>query len=253
MAKKVTPENVAALQAQIDANPKLQQALAQWKELLAQGYRNPKTESQRHAVEAAIQQELEAMGANDLHDYTLMPSSGKLERSGFIARNPEWAVPAIFAGGVAGAQGWIPGIPPAGQSAGATGGAMGSAGAGAAGTAGSAASALPGAAKGALGVAAEEGPDWLKAAMASLAGLPALFANKGPSDEERAYQSQAARLLRQQEQRTQYQNPLYEATTKMAYGLLPTMGNNGNPYPLNSLSDVQTPGIDELIAGLRRT
>lgn len=88
---------------------------------------------------------------------------------------------------------------------------------------------------------ASDVPSWLGPVMASLAGLPALLAKQGPSDEEKAYADQARRLLAQQEQRTQFQNPLYEAITKMAYGLQPTMGNGGNPYPLTSLSDVKVP------------
>lgn len=91
-------------------------------------------------------------------------------------------------------------------------------------------------------------PDWLSAVIGGMAGLPALF-NMGPTDEERALQAQMQRLLNQQEQRTQFQNPLYEATTRMAFGLLPKMGNNGQPYPLNALSDVQVPGLNDPYKG----
>ena len=99
----------------------------------------------------------------------------------------------------------------------------------------------------------DDAPDWLKAVLGGLAGLPGLFANRGPSDEERAYQAQASRLLRQQEQRTQFQNPLYEAVTRMAYGLQPTMGTQGQPYRYNTLDDVDVPDLNELIAAQRRT
>jgi hypothetical protein len=94
--------------------------------------------------------------------------------------------------------------------------------------------------------------DYARMAFAALAGLPGLLHGNGPSDEERAYQSQATRLLGQQEQRTQYQNPLYEATTKMAFGLMPNMGNGGNPYPINSLNDVKVPTLEDLIKQQRR-
>lgn len=87
----------------------------------------------------------------------------------------------------------------------------------------------------------------LEAAFKALAGVPGLMSNNGPSDEERAYQAQASRLLGQQEQRTQFQSPLYEAATKMAFGLLPTMGNKGQAYPINSLSDVPIPSVDDLL------
>jgi len=97
------------------------------------------------------------------------------------------------------------------------------------------------------------GDSAIRAALSALAGLPAALGNHGPSDEERGYQAQATRLLGQQEQRTQYQNPLYEAVTKMAYGLLPNMGNNGQPYPMNGLSDVAIPSMEDLIRGQRRT
>lgn len=106
-----------------------------------------------------------------------------------------------------------------------------------------------------VGTSAVEGTSdrLLNAAFSALAGLPAMLGKNGPSDEERAYQSQATRLLGQQEQRTQFQNPLYEAVTKMAHGLLPNMGNNGQPYPINGLNDVTVPTLDELIAQQRRT
>lgn len=93
----------------------------------------------------------------------------------------------------------------------------------------------------------------LNAAFSALAGLPAMLGNNGPSEEERAYSAQATRLLGQQEQRTQFQNPLYEAVTKMAHGLLPNMGNGGQPYPLGGLSDVPVPSVEDLIRGQRRT
>jgi hypothetical protein len=38
---------------------------------------------------------------------------------------------------------------------------------------------------------------------------------------------------------------LYEATTRMAFGLLPNMGNNGQPYPTPSLADVKIPGFND--------
>ena len=81
------------------------------------------------------------------------------------------------------------------------------------------------------------------AAIAAMSGLPGLLANQGPSDEENAYAEQARRLLAQQEQRTQFQNPLYEAVSKMAYNLQPIGGTGGQPYRYNTLDDVKIPGM----------
>lgn len=94
----------------------------------------------------------------------------------------------------------------------------------------------------AKGAASSEIPAWLSAVLGGLSGLPALLAAKqGPSEEEKAYAAQATRLLKQQEQRTQFQNPLYETITRMAYGLQPRMGTNGDPYRYNTLDDVKIP------------
>jgi hypothetical protein len=88
-------------------------------------------------------------------------------------------------------------------------------------------------------------PSWLGDVLKQMAGIaPAIMAsqaNNGPSDEEKAYADQARRLLAQQEQRTQYQNPLYEYITKSVYGLQPNTG--GAAYPINSLNDVKIPGM----------
>lgn len=92
----------------------------------------------------------------------------------------------------------------------------------------------------------------LSAALSAMAGLPAALSNRGPSEEERGYTAQATRLLGQQEQRTQFQSPLYEAATRMAFGLLPNMGNNGQPYPYQSLSDVKVPGLEDVLRTAQR-
>lgn len=88
-------------------------------------------------------------------------------------------------------------------------------------------------------------PDWLEGVMRAMAGIaPAIAASQmkqGPSDEEKAYQAQATRLLKQQEQRTQFQNPLYEAVSRMAYNLQPIGGTQGQPYRYNTLDDVKVP------------
>lgn len=122
------------------------------------------------------------------------------------------------------------------------------AGAAGAGATGAAAAGGAGAARAAAsgGAAHGLGGNLINAAVSGLSGLPALFGNHGVSDQEQQYQQQAQRLLAQQEQRTQYQNPLYEAATRMAYSLLPNTGNGGNPYPYSGLSDVNLPGMDEL-------
>lgn len=89
--------------------------------------------------------------------------------------------------------------------------------------------------------AADGIPEWARAAIAAMSGLPALLADKGPSDEEKAYADQARRLLAQQEQRTTFQNPLYAYITKQAYDLQP--GPNKAPYQYNTLDDVKIPGM----------
>lgn len=85
----------------------------------------------------------------------------------------------------------------------------------------------------------------INAAFAALAGLaPKLFGNDNkPTPEEQFQQERVNRLLAQQERRTAYQDPLFAAITRMAYGLQPRMGTNGQPYPYNSLSDVKVPGF----------
>src|SRR3990167_117667 len=102
---------------------------------------------------------------------------------------------------------------------------------------------LGNAGKNLLNSATDSIPEWARAAIAAMSGLPALLAQQGPSDEEKAYADQARRLLAQQEQRTQFQSPLYEAVTRMAWNLQPNSGNNnGSAYPINSLTDVKVPG-----------
>lgn len=81
--------------------------------------------------------------------------------------------------------------------------------------------------------------------IATMAARDAFDGNRQISPEERVQQDRINRNLAQQEQRTQFQNPLYEAVTRMAFGLLPNMGNNGQPYPTNSLADVKVPGFNE--------
>lgn len=109
------------------------------------------------------------------------------------------AIPSDVAGTTLGATGGlVPGLSSAGDA-----GAAGATGAAAAGAGGGLGSRL------------------LNTAITGLAGLPGLLGNNGPSDQEKALTSQIQQLLQQQQQRTQYQNPLYEAVTQMAYGLLP--------------------------------
>lgn len=69
------------------------------------------------------------------------------------------------------------------------------------------------------------------AALAALSGLPALFANKGPSNEEKALQDQVRRMTELQQRRIEHQNPLFEAVTRLAMSRLPT-ANQGEVSPL---------------------
>lgn len=63
---------------------------------------------------------------------------------------------------------------------------------------------------------------WQQAALAALAGLPALLANKGPSAEERAVMEQARQMALLQQKRIEHQNPLFQAVTQLAMSRLPT-------------------------------
>lgn len=77
-------------------------------------------------------------------------------------------------------------------------------------------------ARNARGLVDEINP-WLQAAIAGLAGLPALLAAKqGPSDEEKRLYEQARQMAELQQRRTQYQNPLFSAVTQLAMNRLPT-------------------------------
>lgn len=70
---------------------------------------------------------------------------------------------------------------------------------------------------------------WQQAALAALAGLPGLLANRGMSDEEKAIYAQLQQDLEQDRQmrdltrqRYQMQGPLAEAVTRLAMNRLPT-------------------------------
>ena len=95
------------------------------------------------------------------------------------------------------------------------------------------------------GFGADEVKKLIASAIAAMAARNAFDGSRQVSPEERVQQDRINRNLAQQEQRTQFQNPLYEAVTRMAFGLLPNMGNNGQPYPTNSLADVKVPGFNE--------
>lgn len=60
-----------------------------------------------------------------------------------------------------------------------------------------------------------------QAALAALAGLPGLLANKGPSNEEKAALDQARQLQALQQKRIEHQGPLYEAVTRLAMSRMP--------------------------------
>lgn len=62
---------------------------------------------------------------------------------------------------------------------------------------------------------------WLQAAIAGLAGLPALMANNGPSAEEKALLDEARQMQAMQRQRIEKQNPLFSAVTQLAMSRLP--------------------------------
>lgn len=61
----------------------------------------------------------------------------------------------------------------------------------------------------------------LQSAIAALSGLPALLANNGPSNEEKALLDQARQMQALQQRRIEHQNPLYEAVTQLAMSRLP--------------------------------
>jgi len=231
------------------------------------------TEQQRQELT-----QLAAANGVELGDRMKFDEAGNVNQMGGFAGMPTWAKIALASAAVAGTGGALgaAGVGPmAGMFGGGGGGLAASVGAPAAteaaifgspaamasgaGAAGAAGAAASGAGRGVASrvgeQAAQSGTDrLLNSAFTALAGLPGLIGSQnGPSDEERAYQAQASRLLGQQEQRTQYANPLYEATMKMAYGLLPNMGNGGNPYPINGLQDVPVPGMDALRTAQRRS
>ena len=65
---------------------------------------------------------------------------------------------------------------------------------------------------------------WQQAALAGLSGVPSLIAasrNK-PSAEEEATQEQIRQMLASQQQRFDYQNPLFQAVSQLAMSRLPT-------------------------------
>lgn len=61
----------------------------------------------------------------------------------------------------------------------------------------------------------------VEAAYRALAGLPGLLANRGPSDEEKAQLEQLRKLQAMQQQRIEYQNPLFQAVSQLAMSRLP--------------------------------
>lgn len=230
-------QDVLSVQAQIDANPQLTRALA---DLAAAVQRNGPKDPAYHDAFMRAKQAVQGMNLQVPHDYVLNPHTGRLEKKNFLNRNWEWVVPTIFGANVAAASGAIPGISGAGSAAthASAAGAVPELGMDAipsvlgpgasesasaypylAGAGGSAAAS--GLGKAAGSAAAGAGGSLMDAALSGLAGLPALFGNRGPSAEENALTAQAQRLLQQQERRTTYQDPLFEAVTQMAYGLLP--------------------------------
>lgn len=62
----------------------------------------------------------------------------------------------------------------------------------------------------------------LQSAISALAGLPALLANNGPTDEEKALMEQARQMQAMQQRRIEHQNPLFSAVTQLAMSRLPT-------------------------------
>ena len=109
-----------------------------------------------------------------------------------------------------------------GAGAGAAGGGAGT-GAGAGGAGAGAGAGAGGAGAGAAaGAGASAANQAIQAALAALAGLPALFTNRGPSDEEKALYAQARQLQQLQQRRIEHQNPLFSAVTQLAMSRLPT-------------------------------
>lgn len=165
----------------------------------------------------------------------------------WLARNLKWIGPAAVGGfGGLAALGALPGAAGAGAASASGGGAaaaggilpsshlpaaalMGGPGAVTSGAATGSAAGAAGAAGGALGKigrgvaegVAEQFNPWQQAALAALAGLPALMTNRGPSDEERGLYDQARQLTQLQQQRMESQNPLFDAVTRLAMSRLP--------------------------------
>jgi hypothetical protein len=160
----------------------------------------------------------------------------------WLARNIKWIGPAALGalpgaaaggsaasasgGGAAAAGGILPSshLPAAalmgGPGAIANGAVTGSA----AGAAGAAGGALGKIGKGLAEGAAGQINPWMQAAFAAMSGLPALMANRGPSDEERGLYDQARQLTQLQQKRMESQNPLFDAVTQLAMSRLPRGG-----------------------------
>lgn len=228
---RLAETDIAAVQARVDADPRVQAIL-----------RDPKLYPRDKMLRlAAVQQELG------------LPESYTLDSEGRVRFNDgvdwkKWAVPAIGVGTLgAGALGAFG----SGVSSALGGGSAGANAATSMAVPEQGVDAIPGLfgggvkesasmypfLKGAAGSAGRglfegmtgDAPDWLKAAIASMAGIGGAMASRqGPSAEENALNAQAQRILGQQEARTQYADPLYKATMQMAYGLLP---NRPGGYP----------------------
>jgi hypothetical protein len=220
MADTLTPQQLAQLQARVDADPQAQAVIRRIK--AGGGFRGT------YPVEQVAK-------------ITYMPQGYRIEgRTGRVVAQRDWSkeqiLPWIAAGTAGlGLGGLIGGAAGAGGSGGAaaleTPGTVNLATAGGAGAAAPVATAGATGAGGAVANAAGKSATdkLLGAAFTGLAGLPALLSNNNqPSAQENDLQAQIMRLLAQQEQRSAYSNPLHQAATQMAYDLLPKRSGN---YP----------------------
>jgi hypothetical protein len=220
MADTLTPQQLAQLQARVDADPQAQAVIRRIK--AGGGFRGT------YPVEQVAK-------------IGYMPPGYRIEgRTGRVARITDFPKEQLIPwGAIAGVGLPLSGLFTAGAGAGGGGGAAaletpGTVNLASAGGAGATAPVATGAATGAGGAAVNAAgksasDKLLGAAFTSLAGLPTMLSGSNqPSAEEQSLQAQIMRLLSQQEQRTTYSNPLHQAATQMAYDLLPKRSGN---YP----------------------
>lgn len=250
-ARRLTPAQENALEDAIKADPRYRQAM-QIQSLpqrdLALGHLFNTPDSPLYGVNTEVSGRERGTGA-----YRLDARTGRLTYEG-IGPSHWWTDPGVVGPiAVGAATAGTLAFPAAGGGAGAGGAGTGggiNAGVGSLGPAGAPGGALYGAAAPAAGAGGVSAWDRIKdvgkkatggdgkgmnpfeqAALAALAGLPALFANRGQSPEEKASQEQIKALLDLQRRRIEHQNPLFETITRLAMSRQPT----ANQLPVQSL------------------